>query len=213
MTSTRSRTTATMAAFSKSVSCTSGVRNSTRQPMAPPAGGGLKRTLPQFVPCSCSQWSASLVSSMSMRSAKIMSGSRTRRCATWRLSTSSMPASVSLRSAGSCTGTCTSLAARSAAASAARLAPMKRSHAEVLEFGTVASSPSRRSSQVCWKAGQRVSVSATRPRRKGVAAVRARKSGASTRSWSVRYLASSKLRVRKVACMQHWQAPKACESM
>lgn len=37
------------AAFSKSVICTSIGRNSTRQPMEEPAGGGLNRTVCQFV--------------------------------------------------------------------------------------------------------------------------------------------------------------------
>mmetsp|Transcript_74247 Transcript_74247/g.234502 ORF Transcript_74247/g.234502 Transcript_74247/m.234502 type:complete len:267 (+) Transcript_74247:508-1308(+) len=213
MTSARRRTTATTAAFSKSVSCTSGLRNSTRQPMPlSTRGGGLKRTFPQFVPRSWSQWSASLASSMSKRSSKMTRGSLTSVCATWRLRRGSTPASVSRPTAGACTGTSTSFAAPSAAASLARPSPMKRSQGEVREFRTRPSSSSQRSSQDCWKAGHRVSVSATRPRRKGVAAVSARKRGARTRNWSVRYLASSMFRARKVACMQHWQAPKAWES-
>mmetsp|Transcript_111109 Transcript_111109/g.313472 ORF Transcript_111109/g.313472 Transcript_111109/m.313472 type:complete len:387 (-) Transcript_111109:790-1950(-) len=198
------RITATSAAFSKSVICTSGLRNSTRQPMSPTQGGGLKRTFPQFVPWICSQWSASSVSSMFKRSSKTMSASRQRRWATCRLSRGSTPPWMSSSNAGPSIGSSTSLTR-----SLARLAPMNKSQAEVREFLTAPSSASRRSSQLCLKASQRVSVSATRPRKKGVAALKARSSGARTKNWSVRYLASSKFGARNVACMQHWQAPKA----
>mmetsp|Transcript_27322 Transcript_27322/g.76756 ORF Transcript_27322/g.76756 Transcript_27322/m.76756 type:complete len:212 (+) Transcript_27322:427-1062(+) len=118
------RMTATIAAFSKSVICTSGVRNSTRQPISPPAGGGLNRTVPQFVPCSCSQWSASCSSSMSIWSSKTMSGSLTRRCATCRLSSSSTPPSRKHSKAGPSMATSTSLAALQASGSLARRQPM-----------------------------------------------------------------------------------------
>mmetsp|Transcript_91000 Transcript_91000/g.262347 ORF Transcript_91000/g.262347 Transcript_91000/m.262347 type:complete len:282 (+) Transcript_91000:298-1143(+) len=213
ITPTRTRITATLAAFSKSVIWTSGVRNSTRQPMSPEAGGGLNRTVPQFVPCNCSQWSASRESSMSMRSSKTINGSLTRMCATCRLNSGSNPPSCKCLNAGTSIGTSISLAAAFASGFSARSAPMKRSFAEVREFRTLEISSWHLSSQVCLNVGQRVSVSATRPRRKGVAAVKARSIGARTKNWSVKYRASHKSRAKNVACMQHWQAPKACESI
>lgn len=96
------------AAFSKSVICTSMLRNSTRQPMGEFGGGGLNLRVCQFVDwifCQdvennkqnrtksdiTSKWSLLVVSSWLMVSEKITRGSRMNKCATCLASISSMP--------------------------------------------------------------------------------------------------------------------------
>mmetsp|Transcript_60512 Transcript_60512/g.162335 ORF Transcript_60512/g.162335 Transcript_60512/m.162335 type:complete len:206 (-) Transcript_60512:707-1324(-) len=205
-----------MAAFSKSVICTSGMRNSTRQPMAASglalrAGGGFSRADPQFVPCSCSQRSALSSSLLVRASGRVISTSRTNRWPTCAASNGSTPASSSTRCVATCTAGWTSF--NFAHCSALRSSPMYRSLAEALEFRTVPSSSSWRSSQVWLKVIILASTSATSPRKKGEAAESARKIGDRTRYWSVRNRASDRLLAKKVACTQHCAAPYAQQSM
>lgn len=67
------------AAFSKSVSWTSMLRNSTLHPMGESTGGGLNRIVCQFVDWMFSKWSIDVSSSWSTRSLKTTSGSRMNR--------------------------------------------------------------------------------------------------------------------------------------
>ena len=100
------------AAFSKSVSCASMVRSSTRQPMsAASAGGGFQRTERQLVLWMLSKCSVVRASSTAMRSEKMTSGSRTKRPAMWRASRSATPAARSVASASSSTASGRSLCA------------------------------------------------------------------------------------------------------
>lgn len=69
------------AAFSKSVICTSILRNSTRQPIGELGGGGLKRSVCQFVDWMFSKWSDEMESSRWRASLKITRGSRMKRWA------------------------------------------------------------------------------------------------------------------------------------
>mmetsp|Transcript_3004 Transcript_3004/g.8833 ORF Transcript_3004/g.8833 Transcript_3004/m.8833 type:complete len:215 (-) Transcript_3004:1097-1741(-) len=100
------------AAFSKSVIWISIGRNSTRQPMWPGSAlsrvpfagcGGFQRSVCQFVLCRFSKWSTSFSSSRWSRSAKMTSGSRAKRCATWRARVSGTPLEVRRRRCSSST--------------------------------------------------------------------------------------------------------------
>mmetsp|Transcript_12407 Transcript_12407/g.29204 ORF Transcript_12407/g.29204 Transcript_12407/m.29204 type:complete len:210 (+) Transcript_12407:407-1036(+) len=106
-TSVRRTMKAVKAAFSKSVSCSSIVLNSTRQPMCPGAegdfspscgGGGFQRKDCQLVDWRFSQWSMASELSRSIRSRKMTSGSLAKRCATCFAKVSSMPGWRSKRS-------------------------------------------------------------------------------------------------------------------
>mmetsp|Transcript_26383 Transcript_26383/g.61579 ORF Transcript_26383/g.61579 Transcript_26383/m.61579 type:complete len:257 (-) Transcript_26383:909-1679(-) len=217
MTRETSTTKTVKAAFSKSVSCTSIDRNSTRQPTcgAPGLrfGGGFHRTVCQLVDCRFSKWSVSCSSSSATRPSWITSGSRTNRCATCRASASSMPAFRSIASASSSTGASMSLYLRWQPSQLARYREIE----SYRDLGSRTAPPPARSSRcaaerVAWSAAgsprssgvrsstepemvaQRTSVSARRPLRTGVAAVSASRMGESTARWSYRWRDSSMLR-------------------
>lgn len=96
MTRVNSTTKHPIAEFSKSVSCSSHGRNSTRQPMEVLGGGGLKRIVCQFVDWMFSKWSVSSSSFWFTFSLKRETVSRMKRWATCCASSGSILPAKSL---------------------------------------------------------------------------------------------------------------------
>mmetsp|Transcript_89388 Transcript_89388/g.239086 ORF Transcript_89388/g.239086 Transcript_89388/m.239086 type:complete len:212 (-) Transcript_89388:895-1530(-) len=178
--------------------------------LAPPTGGGgggFHRTVCQLVDWMFSKWSVLVVSLMCTRSRKMTRGSRTKRCAMCLASRLSMPADTSVSMVHSSTGHGMSLflSVLRSGSRPSRQLHMKEEMDSYLDLLRIRAPPPAihgiwprwagehtswprscgvRSSTLAAMVAHRTSVSASRPRRMGVAAESASMMGHRTASWS-----------------------------